>query len=162
MSITMLLPFSSASQLSIRSCSAVLRENLAEGRHDTYSPGLRAHHHASHTESTIDTLLSLAAWNLSLTFVRRSDSVPVAVMALQEWEHCCWFKLAQQPHKLLAHCWFSQQLIMHPTAHPYLIWGPPHLIFYSPVGLGNLQPTHSFAYLNTTCILVSRHVLLYF
>ncbi|KAA6422780.1 MAG: hypothetical protein FRX49_07315 [Trebouxia sp. A1-2] len=29
---------------------------------------------------------------------------------------------------------------MHPTAHTYPTWGPPHLIFYRPVGPGNLQP----------------------
>ena len=30
---------------------------------------------------------------------------PVAVMALQERQDSRWLKLAQQPHKLLAHCW---------------------------------------------------------
>ncbi len=104
MSITTLLPFSTVSQSSIDICFAVFRQDLAEGRRDTCSPGLRGHHHASHTEAIIDIQLTLA---LSFTFVRHNDSVPVAVMALQEWEHCCWLKLAEQPHKLLAHCRFS-------------------------------------------------------
>ena len=59
--ITILLPFSTVSPSSSVSSSAVLRQDLAEGGRDTYSPGLRGHHHASHTETTIDTQLSLAA-----------------------------------------------------------------------------------------------------
>ena len=99
MSIPTILLFSAISQSSIGSSSAVLRQGLAEGRHDTCSPGLRVDRHATHTEQIIDTQLSL---------VRRDDNVPVAVMALQEWEHCCWLKLAEQPHELLTHCRFRQ------------------------------------------------------